>query len=480
MALSVLFTHSFFLRLDRKQLRTAKPYPPLATLYAAAAAREAGHEVQFFDATWARSADELQAPLEQHRPDVLVIYDDSFNWITKMCLAVMQRQALAMIDRARRMGIRVLVSGSDATDHQQQYLEAGAEAVFLGDGEPTLVESLERIEAGESVDGVIGTSRLKDGSLVSYGRRPTPHDLDTLPRPAWDLVDLQPYRQTWTRKHGYFSLNLVSSRGCPYRCSWCAKPIFGRGYQTHSPARVALDLADAGRRGAEHVWFGDDIFGLTPEWAVGLADEVEASGSKVPFMIQTRADLMVQDDLRRGLVRAGLAMAWMGAESGSQKILDAMQKDLEVEQTREAVHKLRADGVKVGLFIQYGYLGEDQDDIRQTLALLKELLPDDLGISVSYPLPGTPFHEEVRTKMSEKTNWEHSDDLDPLYPGAKRADYYHRLHRYTHRMYRTHRGLHALGNLVRSPSQATWLQLREGMATLLHGPAFLSYSLLMR
>lgn len=472
----VLFTHSFFLALDAKQRRAAKPYPPLATLYAAAATKAAGHEVSLFDAMWATSARDLDPVLDARKPDVLVIYDDSFNWLTKMCLSVMERQALAMIESARRRGIRVVVSGSDATDHEARYLRSGADAVLVGEAEATLVELLAALESGASLEGIVGISRLV-GDKVTGSRRPGSRDLDLLPHPDWGLVDLAPYRKTWRRRHGYFSLNLVSSRGCSYGCSWCAKPLFGRQYVAHGADRIAADVATVRGLGAEHVWFGDDIFGLTEEWAGGFAEGVLSRGARTPLTIQTRADLMVDAGLRRNLVRAGLETAWLGAESGSQAVLDAMNKGLRVEQTREAVQLLRADGVKVGLFLQYGYLGETDEDVRLTLRMVEELLPDDLGISVSYPLPGTPFHDRVRELVEgqpdrrRKTNWKDSDDLDLMYPGAHRPAYYRSLHSYTHRIYRTRRGLSALRELARAPRSAGRSDLRAALGTFLHAPA---------
>ena len=473
----VLFTHSFFLALDPKQRRAAKPYPPLATLYAAASAAAAGHEVSLVDATWLASARAIEDEVERRRPDVLAIYDDSFNWQTKMCLAVMERQALALVAAAKRRGVRVVVSGSDATDHERRYLDAGADAVLLGEGETTLVEVLAAIEQGRTLEGIVGLARLVEGGVVTSGRRTVSRDLDRLPRPDWGLVDLTPYERTWRRRHGYFSLNLVSSRGCSYGCSWCAKPLFGRQYVAHGPRRVVEEMARVRELGADHVWFGDDIFGLTEDWASAFADEMEVAGVRLPFTIQTRADLMVKDGLRRGLVRAGLHTAWLGAESGSQAVLDAMNKGLQVEETHEAVRLLKAEGVRVALFIQYGYLGETDADVRLTLRMLAEVMPDDLGISVSYPLPGTPFHDEVqrraaaRAETRVKTNWEHSDDLDLMYPGAHRPSFYRSLHRYTHRVYRTRQGIGALRRLAGAPRGATRADLRAAAATLYHAPA---------
>jgi radical SAM superfamily enzyme YgiQ (UPF0313 family) len=475
-----LFTHSYHLRLDPKQLRVAKPYPPLGTLIALAAVRARGHEVALHDAQFAAGAADLRAPLERFRPDVLVVYDDDFNWLTKMCLSVMEIEALAMIGLARAAGCRVVVRGSDASDHRARYLEAGAEAVLLGDGELTLVELLDAFAAGRPVDAIRGLAWREGGQVRDSGRRPTPPDLDVLPSPAWDAVDLSPYAAMWRRRHGLFSLNLASSRGCPYGCNWCAKPLFGRQYFVHSPARLADEIARVRALGAGHVWFGDDIFGLTAEWAGGLAEAVQSRGVRTPFMAQTRADLMIKDDLRRGLVRAGLHTAWLGAESGSQKILDAMDKGLRVEETREAVAKLRDDGVRVGLFLQYGYLGETRADIDATLRLVEDVLPDEIGVSVSYPLPGTPFFEQVKAQLGPKTNWTDSADLDLLRPGPYNAADYRLVHHYTHMRFRARHGLRHLRALLRAPWRATRTGLRGALSTAYFAPAAVVDALRLR
>ncbi len=469
--MKVLFTHSYHLRLDPKQWKTAKPYPPLGTLIALAAVRARGHEAALHDAQFAAGASDLRAPLERLRPDVLVIYDDDFNWLTKMCLSVMEREALEMIRLGRTYGCRVVVRGAGASDHRARYLEAGADVVLLGDGELTLIELLLAFEAGQPWTSIRGLAWREEGAVRDSGRRPTPPDLDVLPGPAWDAVDLAPYAALWRARHDLFSLNLVSSRGCPYGCNWCAKPLFGRQYFVHSPARVADELQRVRSLGAEHVWFGDDIFGLTPEWTSAFAEAVHERGVPTPFMIQTRADLIVKDDLRSGLVRAGLHTAWLGAESGSQKILDAMDKGLRVEQTHEAVAKLRRDGVRVGLFLQYGYLGETRADIDATLRMLGQVMPDEIGVSVSYPLPGTPFYEQVRAQLGAKTNWTDSDDLDLLHPGQYSADDYRLLHHYTHMLFRTRHGLRHMRALLRRPWSATRASLRGAATTAYFAPA---------
>jgi anaerobic magnesium-protoporphyrin IX monomethyl ester cyclase len=287
--------------------------------------------------------------------------------------------------------------------------------------------------------------------LRRTGARKLLKDLDELPLPAWDLVDVERYRSFWRERHGYFSLNVVTTRGCPYLCNWCAKPVYGNTYHTRSPANVVAELRLLKERYApDHLWFCDDILGLKSHWLVAWSEAVERAGLRTPFLCQTRADLMTEDNVR-ALRRAGASEVWLGAESGSQRILDGMQKGISVEQTRAAVARLRAQGVRVGLFLQFGYSGEGWDEVQATRAMVRELLPDDIGISVSYPLPGTRYYEKMAAALGEKRNWTESNDLDPLVPGRFSRGFYQTLSRVVHAELRVLRGARALGTLVRQP-----------------------------
>src|SRR6185369_12773533 len=139
----VLFGQAYYLRFDPKLWAAQQPYAPLGTLYAAAAVRERGYGVALFDAMLAASEEEWAAALDRHRPRFAVIYEDSFNYLTKMCLHRMRKAALTMIDAAKARGITTIVAGSDATDHPDTYLNRGADVVIAGEGEITLVDVLD-------------------------------------------------------------------------------------------------------------------------------------------------------------------------------------------------------------------------------------------------------------------------------------------------------------------------------------------------
>ena len=430
----VLVGQSYYLRFDDKLWRAMQPYTPIGSLYAAAVLRDAGHDVAVFDAMLAGSELEWEADLQRHRPDVAVIFEDNFNYLSKMCLLRMRDAAFTMLAMAKAAGCTTVVCGSDATDRAAVYIEHGADYVVVGEGEATLVELLATLADGHDAVSVRGlTSRDPDGTMWSTGRRENQKDLDAIPFPARDLIDVERYRQAWSR-HGRFSMNVVTTRGCPFHCNWCAKPIWGQRYAVRSAANVADELAELRDRYApDHISFVDDIFGLRPGWIPSYAAEVRRRGLVLPFKCLSRADLLVRDGEVDALRDAGCETVWMGAESGSQRILDAMDKGTRVEQIAEAARRLRAAGIKVGFFLQFGYPGEGPADIEATRQLVRDCAPDDIGISVSYPLPGTGFYERVREQMSGQQNWVDSDDLSMLYQGPYSTEVYRALHGIVHK-----------------------------------------------
>jgi anaerobic magnesium-protoporphyrin IX monomethyl ester cyclase len=462
----ILFSHSYFMRYDPKQWATAQPYPPLATIGAAALLRAHGCEVSLFDTMFVENPEEVVPQLQSGRPDFFVVYDDGFNYLTKMCLTNMRDAAFRMIELARERGCVVVVSSSDSTDHYQQYLDKGADFVLLGEGEQTLLELVSAIRNGQKdFESIAGLAWRRNGMPVRSAARKVMKDLDSLPLPAWDLVDMESYRSIWMRRHGYFSLNVSTTRGCPFKCNWCAKPIYGNRYNARSPRHVVEEIRMLKERyHFDHLWMCDDIFGLKPGWVGEFADLVEKEGLSFRFKIQSRADLLMQENYVAALARAGCEDSWMGAESGSQKILDAMDKGTTVEQIAGATRLLREHGIRASFFIQFGYPGETLEDIRLTIRMIWKLMPDSLGISVSYPLPGTVFYERVKTELEGKTNWTDSDELKLMFRNTYSPAFYRQLHRYVHKTYRRQLALREIGRLFSRPGRWTKQGLRLAAA----------------
>jgi radical SAM superfamily enzyme YgiQ (UPF0313 family) len=478
----VLFGQSYYLRFDPKLWAAMQPYPPLGTLVALAAARDAGYDAALFDAMLAEGTHEWDAALDLYTPKIAVLYEDNFNYLSKMSLLRMREAAFAMIAAAKARGCTVIVSGADMTDHPDLYLSAGADVVILGEGDITLLELLAHFSGrayvapdyapltltpvGVAIEShplasVAGIAVLRDGVVEKTLPRPVIRQLDGLPFPAWDAIDWQRYRQLWQERHGYFSVNLVTTRGCPFHCNWCAKPIWGQKYSVHSAeyvVRMMAWLRDNIR--PDHVWFMDDIMGIQDAWIERFADALEAAGVHIPFKSLNRVDLLLRGKTIPALARAGAQIVWVGAESGSQQILDAMEKGTTVEQIYEATRQMHAHGVQVAFFLQFGYPGEERADIELTLKMVRELLPDDIGISVSYPLPGTPFYERVKEEMGARANWQDSQDLAMLYRGRFSTAFYRQLHTVVHKEYR---------------SRKTWAALKQGKARSVRALASMAY-----
>ena len=482
----ILFGQSYYLRFDPKLYSAMQPYPPLGTLYAASYLRARGWDVALFDAMLADSEQEWAAALDRRTPQVAVLFEDNFNYLSKMCLLRMREAAYKMIGMAKARGCTVVLCGADVTDHSLAYFAHGADFALIGEGEETLGELLDvftahpstlRLRSGQAplrspfgsaphslrsgtsqrmaqdALGSIPGLAWPDGKGGEY-RNPRRADiarLDALPFPAWDLVDIPRYQKVWRERHGYTSMNMVTTRGCPYHCNWCAKPIWGQRYHSRSPENVVAEmkwLKDEYH--PDHIWFAYDIFGLKPGWIERFGRLVREQDAAIPFKCLLRADL-IEPSVVEGLKAAGCEMVWMGAESGSQKILDAMEKGTTVPQIYEARRRLGDAGIRVAFFLQFGYSGETRADVEATLKMVRETMPDDIGISVSYPLPGTKFYERVKSELGEKQNWTDSDDLAMLYRGSFPPTFYRVLHRAVHAEFRLRRAWQILQSDVRHP-----------------------------
>ena len=432
----ILLTHCNHLFFDPKQVRKMQPYPPLQTLLAAAFLRQEGFDVALFDSTLSPPEEGFRSAMARHRPRLVALCEDNFNFLSKMCLARNRELAFSMCRAAKEAGIPTLANSSDASDHVAEYLDRDLDFVLVGELEITLLEITRHLlgrysRPMEEIPG-LAYRHPRGREIRCNARRQPMTNLDRLPLPAWDLVEISKYRDAWVRAHGYFSLNMVSSRGCPYRCNWCAKPIYGQTSQFQTPERVAEEMGYLkSTLRPDHLWFADDIFALSPRWTSRFAEEVEKRQAQIPFKMQSRCDLMTRDTAG-ALRRAGCTEIWMGAESGSQTILDAMEKGIRVEQIYEACENLRRHGIRACLFLQFGYPGETWQDIKNTIRLVRETRPDDIGVSVSYPLPGTKFFDFVSAQLGAKRNWADSDDLTIMFRGSYSSDFYRVLRNALH------------------------------------------------
>ena len=468
----ILFTHSYFYQFDYKQWEAKQPDPPLGTIYAAAVMREAGYEVSLFDTALIDTPKKIIPFIEKEKPDYLVIYDDGFNYLTKMCLTNMREAALFMAEIGKKNGITVIASSSDAADHYEKYIEHGVDFVAIGEGEITLKELISTLDKNETdFKSIDGLAYKLNGKIVRTSIRQIVKELDSFPQPAWDLIDIPSYKKIWMDNHGFFSLNIASTRGCPFKCNWCAKPIYGNRYNSRTPKKVVEEIEFIQNNyDVNYFWMCDDIFGLKPGWVQEFRDLVKTKGLQFKYKIQSRVDLLLEENTISALAESGVDTIWVGAESGSQKILDAMDKGITVKQIYEATHLLKKNGINTAFFLQFGYLDETKEDIEKTINMVLDLMPEQIGISVSYPLPGTNFYDIVKEQLKEKANWTDSDDLAMMYKGTFSPSYYKKLHRYVHKVYRRKQSLINLKQIFLNPLKINRQKIRSAISILYYTP----------
>ncbi|MBD09163.1 MAG: radical SAM protein [Flavobacteriaceae bacterium] len=460
--LDVVFSHSYYYKFDPKQWKNKTPYPPLGTLYAASYLRENNYKVGVFDANLLDHPKVIKPYIETEKPKYFVIYDDGFNYLTKMCLTTMREAAFEMIRIAKNLNCKIIVCSSDSTDHYEKYLNVGADFIIQGEGEITLKELVDALENDFDTSNIQGIVYETNDEIIKNPKRPVLKNLDDLPLPAWDLIDIEPYRDIWESGNNEFTLNIATTRGCPFKCNWCAKPIYGNRYNSHSPEYITKHIKYLSETyGVNRFWMCDDIFGLKPNWVQNFNKELKKEQLKISYYIQSRVDLLLKEDTIDALAESGLEEVWVGAESGSQSILDAMDKDTTIEQIYEATKLLKQKGIRVAFFIQFGYLGETKADIAKTIAMIKELLPDNIGVSVSYPLPGTKFYDKVKDDLKLKANWTDSDDLAMLFKGTYSSKFYKKLQRYVHKEYRKSQAFENIKTVFKNPLALSKQKLRS-------------------
>ncbi len=382
----ILFAHSNFMVQDAKQMERMRPYPPLSTLIAAALCRRQGHEVALFDATFAEGIEAFERYFHRTQPRVVAIMDDNFNFLTKMCTTVRRESALAMIRLAAARNCHVVVNGPDASDNPVPYFEAGAEAVIEGEGETTMLRLADLWGSGETdLKRIAGLVLPDSGTTGPYRAE---RDLDLLPFPAWDLVDAADYRSAW---NGALSWNIATSRGCPYACNWCAKPIFGRRYTVRSPGNVVAEMRRLKRDIApDHLWFTDDILGLDADWIDDFADEVAGAKRRIPFTMQSRVNLITERTPRHSRAVARGKCGW-ALNRALRRSSTRWTRAPRSSAARTATRLLREHGIRACWFIQLGYPSEEWDDLIATRDLIRDERPTKSAFRLPIRSPAPSF-----------------------------------------------------------------------------------------
>jgi anaerobic magnesium-protoporphyrin IX monomethyl ester cyclase len=412
--MDLLLTHGYFLSLDAAEQRVMRPHPPLGLLYLSSHLKARGFSVAIFDSTF-RTLDEFARVLEQARPPIVGI---AVNLMTK-------RNALRMMAMAKRAGARVVIGGPDPPHHAESYLTAGADAVVIGEGEQTLEALIPALQAAScdlsAINGIVFTAA--DGSVVRTPPQPLLPDLDRQPYPDRGAIDLPSYLDAWREHHGVGTVSLITARGCPYTCTWCSRSVFGETHRRRSVTNVADEVeAISDRYHPERLWYADDVFAIHRTWTIDYAKELERRRIRLPFECISRAE-RIDDDVAEALASLGCFRVWIGSESGSQRVLDAMKRRVSVERVRDAAARLRRRGIEVGMFIMLGYDGEQIEDLQATVDHLKRTEPDVFLTTVSYPIKGTPYYDQVAARLAPQS-WAEHTDRDLVVRGRPVRTYY--------------------------------------------------------
>jgi radical SAM superfamily enzyme YgiQ (UPF0313 family) len=414
--MDILLGHGYFLYEDPHELAVMKPYPPLGLLYVSSHLKAQGLDVGVFDSTFTSPA-AFEEELARQRPPVVGLY----------CNLMTRRSLLPLIRMSRAVGSSVVVGGPDPANYVEEYLETGANVVVIGEGELTLSELVPRLldQPAADLSDIRGIAyRDADGQVVRTDARPLIANLDGQPFPDRRAIDLPEYVRVWREHHGAGAVSLITARGCPYTCSWCSHAVFGYSHRRRSVANVADELEQiVADYHPDLAWYADDVFTINPRWLFAYAAELDRRGLRVPFETISREDRL-NEEIVRTLAHMGCYRLWIGAESGSQRVLDAMQRRTKAARVTEMTHLLQRYGIEVGMFIMLGYEGEERSDIDATVAHLKAAGPNTFLTTVAYPIKGTPYYTQVEDRIVSSSTWAEGSDRDYTVAGRHSRRFY--------------------------------------------------------
>jgi anaerobic magnesium-protoporphyrin IX monomethyl ester cyclase len=414
--MDILLTHGYFIAEDAHEQQIMKPYPPLGILYISSHLKARGFSVEIFDTTFS-TKHQFRRYIDDHRPPVVGIYT---NLMTKL-------NVLPMIEWCKAAGAMVVLGGPEPPHYADQFLEKGADVVVISEGEETLQELIPalRQRGPHRLDGIRGlVFRDESGQVVRTAPHPLIKDLDAQPLPDRQAIDLPRYVDTWRAHHGLGSVSLITARGCPYTCKWCSHSVFGNTHRRRSPENVLREVEEIIEQyRPEQLWYADDVLTIHRSWTLKYAALLRERGIKIPFECISRADRL-DEEVITALAGMGCQRLWIGSESGSQRILDAMSRRTRAEDVQAKTHMLRKAGIETGMFIMLGYEGEELSDIEATVDHLKRANPDTFLTTVAYPIKGTPYYNEVESRVIEQVAWGRRTDRDLTISGRHSKRFY--------------------------------------------------------
>lgn len=400
--MNLLLTHGYFLEDDAKEQVIMRPYPPLGILYISTYLENEGIANEVYDTTFSSKL-KFNDYLLTNRPKHVAFY---VNLMTKL-------NVLASIKFIKQNlpDSKIILGGPEVTHSIENFLNYGADFIVIGEGEVTMAELINELHGGSNeLEKICGIAYIKDGAVTQTKEREKLKDLDILGLPNRKKINLQLYLNAWKERHGKNTISVSTMRGCPYTCKWCSRAVYGLSYRRRSPEKVAEELAYLKQEyNPDSLWFVDDVFTVSHKWLKSFAEELKKKDCHIPYECITRADRMNEDAVKL-LKETGCFRVWIGAESGSQKVIDLMDRRVDVNQVRDMIKLTKLHGIEAGTFIMLGYPGETEEDIEETITHLKESNPDHFTITVAYPIKGTELYQEVEAIKTTNLDWAESTD----------------------------------------------------------------------
>ncbi|MBL6449798.1 B12-binding domain-containing radical SAM protein [Fulvivirga sp. 29W222] len=423
--MKVLLTHGYFLKEDEKEQAILKPYPPLGILYISAFLEQNGITTEVFDSTFSEKA-LLKAHLIRQKPKYVAIY---VNLMTKVNVL----EIIDFIKKSRELQhTTVILGGPEVTYNTDGFLNHGADFLVIGEGEETMLELITSLDSNPEqiplIDGIAYKNQFGNNHITT--KRSKMRDIDHLPMPNRKAIDLFKYLDLWKKTHGSNAISVSTMRGCPYTCKWCSRAVYGLSYRRRSPAKVVDELEWIQKNyNPDTLWFVDDVFTVSHKWLEEFNEILKERNLKISYECITRADRLNEDVIRM-MKESGCFRVWIGAESGSQKIIDLMDRRVDVQKVRDMIKLARKNGIEAGTFIMIGYPGETESDIEETIHHLKSSNPDHFTITVAYPIKGTELYQEVESLQTTKLEWSTSSDREIDFERTYSRGYYdHALRR---------------------------------------------------
>ena len=414
--MSVLFTHAYYLSDDPKEQKIMKPYPPLGLLYVSAYLITKNIPNEVFDSTFSNKETQLQFILEK-KPKVICIYT---NLMTKIEVI----KLIKILKTEKFDYPKIVLGGPDVSYNIENYLKARADFLVIGEGEETTYELYNAIINNTNYNEINGIAFIDNGKVTQTQARTKFKELDELPLPNRAAINMEKYLDTWKNNHGQSSMTISTQRGCPYTCKWCSTAVYGQSYRRRPAEQVATEMKMLKEKyNPDAIWFVDDVFTVSHKWLLAFREEVLKQEAVIPFECITRAERL-NDEILELLKEIGCFRIWIGAESGSQRIIDLMDRRVDVTVVKEAIQKTNALGIETGTFIMLGYPGETEEDITETIQYLKEANPTHYTITIAYPIKGTSLYNEIENKITKAPDWETSTDREIDFKRTYSRKYY--------------------------------------------------------